>query len=387
VKKLLSLTSKPLTPLSRLLAPVMMSAALLGTTLTSEAADDKLNVYVSFGFYGNTWLEQNRKMMEALAASDEYKDKVNLQVQVVGNGDPQRQSQQINAMTEAGADVIVMFPVSPTALNRAIKNACRRGVTVMTWDATVNEKCATNVHADNKAQAEHQAQWVADKLDGKGNVLMINGLNGVAASDDRVKAAKALWSKYPELKVVGEIEGKWSDPVVREEVSKFMAVRSWKDIDVVFAQLGCYPVYALQDEAGIADADKVPCAGSAENAERLALLPADTKVAGATGSYRPMGIDGYTFAVGPSMGAQSLKYGIDAALANKKLPHDIIIPVEVVTADNVKLCEKGDHAEMSNGCNTFPPTLVPNPETSAAVYADDLPQLSLEASLTGTPEY
>lgn len=366
--------------------PVAMGAAMLSSSVMSHA-DDKLNVYVSFGFYGNTWMEQNRNMMEALAASQEYKDKINFQVQVVGNGDPQRQSQQINAMTEAGADVIVIYPSSPTALNRAIKNACRRGVTVMTWDATVTESCATNVHADNTQLAEHQAQWIADKLDGKGNVLMINGLNGVAASDDRVKAAKALWSQYPDITVVGEVEGKWSDPVVREEVSKYMAVRSWDDIDMVFAQLGCYPVYALQDEAGITDADKVPCAGSAENAERLALLPAYTEVEGSTASYRPMGIDGYTFAVGPSLGAQSLKYGIDAALVQKKLPHDIIVPAHVVTADNVKLCKTGDFADLAAGCNTFPPSLAPNPETSAAVYAEDLPQLGLKSSLTGTPEF
>nr|WP_246624707.1 substrate-binding domain-containing protein [Oceanobacter mangrovi] len=380
-------TTSTLPPLRRLLTPFVMGAALMGATLNTQAAEDKLNVYVSFGFYGNTWMEQNRNMMEALAASKDYKDKINLKVQVVGNGDPQRQSQQINAMTEAGADVIVLYPVSPTALNRAIKNACRRGVTVMTWDSTVTESCATNVHADNKLQAEHQAQWIADKLEGKGNILMINGLNGAAASDDRVKAAKALWSKYPGLKVVGEVEGKWSDPVVREEVSKFMAVRSWNDIDMVFAQLGCYPVYALQDEAGIADADKVPCAGSAENAERLALLPADTKVDGASGSYRPMGIDGYTFEVGPAMGAQALKYGVDAKLAGKKLDHDIVMPAKVVTADNAKLCTTADFADLSSGCNTFSPALAPNPETSTAVYSEELPQLNLNASLTGTPEY
>ena len=369
----------------RLLASCLLGITLLTGAAASQAAGDKLKVYVSFGFYGNTWMEQNRNMMTALTNSDAYKDKMTLEVQV-GNGDAQRQAQQISAMTEAGADVIVLYPVSPTALNRAIKNACRQGVTVMTWDATVTEPCATNVHADNNQQAIDEAQWIVDKLNGKGNVLMINGLNGVAASDDRVKAAKQLWSKYPGIKVIGEIEGKWSDPVVREEISKFMAVRSWDDIDIAFTQLGCYPFYALQDEAGIADAQKVPCAGSAENAERLALVPADTKVDGANGSYRPMGIDGYTFEIGPVMGAQALKYGVDAHLQGKELPHDILMPVKVVTRDNVKMCSTGSYAELQAGCNTYPPSLVPNPETSVAIYSDELPQLGLKAALTGEPE-
>lgn len=371
----------------KILAPLLIGSAVLSSIPAAQADDNKLKVYVSFGFYGNTWMEQNRNMMTALSKTDEYKDKIDLEMQVVGNGDPQRQSQQINAMIEAGADVIVLYPVSPTALNRAIKNACRQGVTVLTWDATVTEQCATNVHADNKAQATHQAQWIADKLNGKGNVLMIHGQNGVAASDDRVVAAKELWSKYPDINVVGEIEGKWSDPVVREELSKFMAVRKWDDIDIAFAQLGCYPFYALQDEAGILDEEKIPCAGSAENAEVLALAPTDMSAPGASGTYRPMGIDGYVYSIGPIMGAQALKYGIDAHLSDKDLPHDIFMPVNVITQENIKMCSEGTFEELDAGCNVFPPSLVLNPESSVGLYSQELPQLGLKAALDGEPEH
>ena len=111
-----------------------------------------------------TWMKANRNMMTAFAESSDYKDKVDLHVQVVDNGDAQRQSQQINAMIEAGADVIVVYPSSPTALNRSIKNACRQGITVMAWDSTVTEKCATNVHADNAVQATTEAKWVAERV-------------------------------------------------------------------------------------------------------------------------------------------------------------------------------------------------------------------------------
>lgn len=332
-------------------------------------------------------MEQNRNMMTALAASADYKDKVAFEVQVVGDGDAQRQNQQINAMVEAGADIILLYPVSPSALNRSVRAACAQGVMVVAWDSTVTEDCATNLHADNKAQAEHAAQWVADKLGGKGNVVMVNGVSGVAANDDRVAAAKALWANTPDIRILGEIEGMWSDPVVRDGLTKFLAVRSWDEIDIAWTQLGCYPFYSLQDEAGIADADKKPCAGSAENAERLALLPADTVVDGASGTYRPMGIDGYTFEVGPIMGAKAMWYAMNARLAGETLPHDIIMPAPVVTADNAKLCAVGSWEEMNAGCNTFPPALVPNPEASVGVYDKELPQLGLKAALEGIPEY
>ena len=67
---------------------------------------------------------------------------------------------------------------------------------------------------------------------------MINGLNGTAASDERVVAAKKFWKEnYPDIKVVGEVEGKWSDPVVREEVSKFMALRRITSYNVCYTKL------------------------------------------------------------------------------------------------------------------------------------------------------
>ncbi|MDM0071514.1 substrate-binding domain-containing protein [Variovorax sp. J31P207] len=366
----------------------MGAAGLLGVVALTPAVAQpkKLKVFVSFSYYGNTWMEQNRNMMTALSKSKDYKDLMDLEVQVAGP-DAQKQAQQINAMTEAGADVIVVYPISPTALNRAIRNACSRGVVVMTWDSTVDEKCATNVHADNVAQAVHEAQWVADSVKGKGNILMINGFSGAAANDERVKAAKALWAKSPGLKVAAEVEGKWSDPVVREELSKLMAVRKWSDFDVAFAQLGCYPFYALQEEAGIPDEKKIPCAGSAENAERLATAPKGPTADGAKGAYRPMGIKGYTFEVGPAMGAKALKLGVDAKLKGTKLPSDILMPVRTVTQDQVKLCKEGSWKEMKEGCNTFPTSLVPNPESSIAIFDPDMPQLGLKAALQGVPEY
>lgn len=373
------------------LTKATVTAALVAATSlispTAASADDKLKIFVSFGYYGNTWMEQNRNMMTALANSADYKDKVDLDIQVVGDGDAQRQSQQINAMIEAGADIIMLYPVSPTAVNRAIRNACKAGVMVVSWDSTVDEKCATNVAADNVKQAEHAAQWAVDKLGGTGNLVMINGVPGFAANETRITAAKALWQAQPDITVAGEIDGMWSDPVVREGLTKFLAVNSWDDVDLGWAQLGCYPFYALQEEAGIADADKKPCAGSAENSERLALMPADTKVAGATSAYRPMGIDGYTFEIGPIMAAKALWYAMNARLAGETLPHFIEMPVPVVTAENVKLCSVGSWEELNQGCNVFAPALIPNPEASVGIYDADLPQLGLKAALEGIPEY
>lgn len=375
--------------LKKVVAPIALVSSAVALSAPSYAADtEKLKVFVSFGFYGNTWMEQNKNMMEALTKSSDYSDKVDIEFQVVNNGDAQRQAQQINGMVEAGADLIVMYPSSPTALNRSIRNACRQGISVIAWDSTVSERCATNVHADNKVLATNQAEWAVKAIKESGNILMINGAPGVAANDDRVVAAKKVYDKYPNVNVVAEVNGMWSDPVVLGELSKVMAVKKWSDIDIATAQLGCYPFYQLQDSAGIPDAEKIPCAGSAEISERVALMDPNTDVGETEGAFRPMGIKGQTFEVGPVMGAQALMYGIDALLEGKELPHDIIMDVPVVTYEDTKLCETGSWQEMhETGCNVFKPSMIPNTEFSVAIYSEDTPQLGLQAALNGTPEY
>ena len=84
-------------------------------------------------------------MVKAMAAHKDFADKVDLQVQVAGPN-AQRQIQQINAMVQQGAQAIVVYPISPTALNSAVKNACDKGVMIIAYDGEITEPCAYNVH-------------------------------------------------------------------------------------------------------------------------------------------------------------------------------------------------------------------------------------------------
>ena len=121
--------------------------ALLAGGMTpagTAIADEKIKVYVSLGFEGNTWMDAATNLLSSIAGTKDYKDRVDIQIQSA-RGNAQTQIQQINAMVQAGAQVIVSWALSPTALNRAIRNACRRGVVFVTFDAQVTEPCAYHV--------------------------------------------------------------------------------------------------------------------------------------------------------------------------------------------------------------------------------------------------
>ena len=98
---------------------------LVGPHSGSADTAKKYKIFLSMSYTGNDWQAENANMLQAMAKTKKYRDLVDLQVQVAG-ASAQVQSQQINSMVQAGANAIVVFPISPTGLNNAVKAACAR---------------------------------------------------------------------------------------------------------------------------------------------------------------------------------------------------------------------------------------------------------------------
>jgi ribose transport system substrate-binding protein len=256
----------------RILISTALGTLMAASSVVSVDAAEKSKVFLSMSYIGNDWQAEAANTARAMALSKELKDKLELEVQVAGPN-AQKQIQQVNAMVQAGAKAIVIYPISPTALNNVVKNACAKGVHIFTYDAEITETCAHNVHIDQKLAGIKAAQWLADKIGGKGNVVYLSGVPGTSTDTLRTEGSLEVFAKYPEIKIVAQVPGMWSQAVARTEMSKVLATRDWKDIDGVLGQAGCFTVFSMQDEAGIPDAEKKPCAGEGSNGHRIQMLP------------------------------------------------------------------------------------------------------------------
>jgi ribose transport system substrate-binding protein len=335
-------------------------------------------------FIGNDWQAEAANMVKAMASHKDLRDKVDLQIQVAGPS-AQRQIQQINAMVQAGADAIVIFPISPTALNKVVKNACDKGVMIIAYDAEITEPCAYNVSIDQEEAGRVTAEWLVDKLGGKGDIIVITGVPGTSVDQLRTKAAMEEFQKSPDVKIVAEAVGMWSQAVARTELSKILATRDWDDIDGLWMQVGCYTANAMQLEAGKTLQELIPCAGEGSNGGRIQMLPAGAEVEGASSPYAPMGAPRISYASPPYSGGYALKLAVQK-LEGKDVPKRITLPLPIVTNDSIELCLEGTWAEMKAGCSAFLPSLVPNPGWFASIYSPETPEIGLAAALVGQPE-
>lgn len=348
------------------------------------AAEGRHRIFLSMSYIGNDWQAEAANMVKAMAAHPSMKDKVDLQIQVAGPN-AQRQIQQINAMVQQGAEAIVVFPISPTALNQVVKNACDKGVMVIAYDAEITEPCAYNVSIDQEEAGRVTAEWLVERLGGKGNIVAITGVPGTSVDTLRTKAAKEVFAKHPDVKIVAEAPGMWSQAVARTELSKILATRSWDRIDGLWMQAGCFTANSMQVEAGATAERLKPCAGEGSNGGRVQMLPAGTEAEGAQGTYAPMGAPRISYASPPYSGGYALKLAV-RKLEGGDVPKRITLPLPVVTNDTVKLCKEGTWAEMAAGCNAFLPSLVSNPGWFASIYSPETPEIGLQAALVGQPE-
>jgi ribose transport system substrate-binding protein len=367
----------------RLFAACALGAGLLASASAANAAD-KHKIFLSMSFIGNDWQAEAANMVKAMASHKSMADKVDLQVQVAGPN-AQRQIQQINAMVQAGAEAIVIFPISPTALNAAVKNACDKGVLVFAYDAEITEPCAYNISIDQEEAGRVTAEWLAKKLNGKGNIVAITGVPGTSVDTLRTKAAKEVLAKYPDIKIVAEAVGMWSQATARTELSKILATHNWDDIDGLWMQVGCFTANAMELEAGKKPEELLPCAGEGSNGGRIQMLPAGTKVEGGESPYAPMGAPRISYASPPYSGGLALKLAVQK-LEGKDVPKRVTLPLPVVTNDTIKYCETGSWEEMKAGCNAFPPALVPNPGWFASIFSEQTPEIGFQAALVGQAE-
>src|SRR5512136_785264 len=91
-----------------------------------------------------------------------------------------------------------------------IGKAAKAGIAVITLQRGIPSPAVTShIGTDNVVIGRLGAQWIIDKLSGKGNVVVLEGIPGAASSEDRKKGAAEVFPKNPDIKVVAQQTGEY----------------------------------------------------------------------------------------------------------------------------------------------------------------------------------
>ncbi len=133
------------------------------------------------------------------------------------------QIQQMRQLVDQGVDAILICCSNVTALNQTIKYAYTKGVPVFSFSGYVTAPEAISGSANYVDGGYQIAKSLLKKIGGKGNVLLVSGIAGLASSDSFDKGAHKALSEFPDVNLIGTVQGQWTDQVAQVEVQKFLA--------------------------------------------------------------------------------------------------------------------------------------------------------------------
>jgi ribose transport system substrate-binding protein len=295
---------------------------ILATSSTLSQAADKIVIGLSMPFLSNGWQKAFLKSAQG-AVSELNSSGKNVELKVVDAGsDLQTQIQQVNNLTIQHVDFLIIQPLSNTGLNGAIDNAMDAGIPVLsTVLGTVTNPRPIDMQFDYAKFASLYVDYLAKRIGGKGNALMIRGFPG-AESDNAIMAdyTKALVA-YPDIKVVSEIYGEWNNSTTQQRISA--VIPTLPKVDVVFDQsTGAYGAA----EAFIAAGRDVPHEVFGFDGNDLKLLRELNEKSG----YESVAIDN-----DPGIGSIAINVAV-AQASGVKIPQKLVGPTPTITLDEIK---------------------------------------------------
>jgi len=151
----------------------------------------------------------------------------------------QKQENQIKAVRsfiQMGVDVIGLAPVVETGWETVLKEAKEAEIPVIFVDRMANvpeDYYATFIGSDFIDEGEKAAQEMIRLLDGKGNVVMLEGTVGASAAIDRQKGFLDAIAAAPGIKVIARQSGDFTRSKGKEVMESFL--KSYPQIDGAYA--------------------------------------------------------------------------------------------------------------------------------------------------------
>ena len=127
------------------------------------------------------------------------------------NHDVSTQANQVDQLINQGVDAIIIVPVQADSLGPQVASAKAKGIPVIAVNTALQQRRGTcrSVLPDDVAAGEQEMQMMADKLGGKGNIVVLQGPLGQSPELDRTKGIKNVLAKYPDIKVLAMDTANW----------------------------------------------------------------------------------------------------------------------------------------------------------------------------------
>ena len=205
---------------------IILSSALI----SCSPADKKYIIGVS-QCSEDIWREKQNAELQMGAY---FQDNVELRFAAAYDSD-ERQVQQIDSLVATGIDLLIVAPNQVQTISPAIDRAYDKGIPVIVFERkTSSQKYTAFISADNYEMGRVMGEYIVSRLQGQGTVLEIKGLEGSSPAIERHNGFMDALKNSPDIKVVGSLQGDWTEETAYEMTKQWLANNKDVRVDLVF---------------------------------------------------------------------------------------------------------------------------------------------------------
>ena len=287
------------------------------TTTGGKSSAEKSLVVFSQANSQDPW----RKVFDAetKAAADRHKDEFEFDMQDAG-GDAAKQNNIIETFAVRNPKVLLVSPTE-TSVQNSIEKAFDAGTSVILLDRGIDsEKYTALIGGDNVKIGSEAGEYVAKKLNGKGTVLMIQGIAQATPTKDRKGGFMEVMKKYPGIKVIEGDDCGYQRQKARSFMESFL--QKGEKIDCVYAHNDEMAIGArLAWDAANPSGGTAPIFVGIDGCQQEVVDMIKAGKLDATFKY-------------PTPGAAGIELAAKILKGEKVTEKKIILPTEIVTKDN-----------------------------------------------------
>ena len=286
---------------------------------STDAGGEKKELHIGITMQGN----QSGFVQYFTSAMYEYQatqaPDVNMEV-VFADDDPSKQFSQVETFVSKKVDAIIIQPVDKTQGAAAVDLAAEAGIPIITIN-TITDSTNNTAHVgcDDVQSGELQMERIIEVCGEDAKIGYVDATLGHSAQVQRAEGYQNVLAKHPNATLVVHDTGNWSAEESMRLVENWL--QSGKEFDAILCMADCQltGVITAVEHAGKLDTI------------RLAGMDCDPVILQAIKDGK---VDCSIWQDGIAQGEMALKTAIEAAQG--KEVHDIIIPYEVCTKDNLE---------------------------------------------------
>lgn len=234
---------------------------------------------------------------------------------------PERQVQQAESFIAQKVDAIILNPCEVEASSPAVTKALAAGIPIVNVNSETKTSPSAFVGSRDEESARLAMEYIAKKLGGRGNLVMMQGFLGQAAQLKRDQGAREVLAREPGLKLLAIQTAEW------DRAKAVTLMENWiqaygQNLQAVFAQ---------NDEMGMG---AVLALEQAKLKNRVLVVSVDA-IADALQAVKDGRLDATVFQDAKGQGGTAVETAVKLA-RGETVEKEVFIPFKLVTKENVE---------------------------------------------------